>query len=148
MKRYILLMLTMTAVLFLSACSMAEDLPVPPVDVPEPYVAGTINITDAETMEVHGMYVNEQIIEVSSDTAGELAELFNGRELIGGEFPACACDLSIQTDAWKLNIHTDCGSVMAHADGIDGYTELTVDEMKELCDLLDVYGLRTEFVDG
>ena len=132
----------MIAVLFLSACSMKEDLPVPPVDVTEPSAAGTINITDAETMEVRGMYVNEQTIEVSSDTAAELAAFFNGRELTGGESPACACDLGIQTDEWQLSIHTECGSVMAHAEGIDGYTELTVDEMKELEEILDVYGLN------
>ena len=149
MKRYILLVLTVTAMLFLSACSTAADLPVPPVDVPgAPYVAGTINITDTETMEVRGMYVNEQTIEVSFDTAEALAEFFNGRALMGGEAPACACDLAVETDDWKILVHTECGSVMAHTDGIGGYTELTVDERVELCEILDTYGIKTEFTDG
>lgn len=142
MKRYILLVLAVTAALLLTGCGVAEDQSVPPVDVPEPYVVGTINITDAETMKVRGMYVNEQTIEVSSDTAEELAEFFNGRELTGGETPACARDLAVETDEWKIWIHTECGSVMAHADGIDGYTELTAEEMEELEEILDVYGLN------
>lgn len=150
MKRIMPLCLMILAVVcVLCGCGAEKETPVLPVDVPgASYVAGTINITDAETMEVRGMYVNEQTIEVSSDTAEELADFFNGRELTGGESPACACDLAVETDEWKIWIHTECGSVMAHADGIDGYTELTVDEIKELSDILAVYDLRTEFADG
>ena len=143
MKRYILSVLLVIAALLFAGCGVGEDLPVPPVDVPgAPYVAGTINITDTETMKVRGMYVNEQTIEVSSDTAEELAEFFNGRELTGGESPARACDLTVETNEWKILVSTDCGTVFANADGIDGYTELTADEMAELDGILDVYGLN------
>lgn len=143
MKRYILSVLLVIAALLLTGCGAGEDLPVPPVDVPgAPYVAGTIDITDPETMEVWGVRTEGKTVAVSLDKAEELAAFFNGRELTGGESPACACDLTVETDEWKILVSTDCGTVFANADGIDGYTELTADEMAELDEILDVYGLN------
>jgi len=142
MKRYILSVLLVIAALLLAGCGVAEDLPVPPVDVPgAPYVAGIIDITDPETMEVWGVRTEGKTVAVSLDKAEELAAFFNGRQIIG-ERSACASDLLVETNTWKLYVHTDCGTVNVSAEGIEGSAQLSEDEVAELDEILDVYGLN------
>lgn len=147
MKRYILLVLTIIAVLLLTGCGAAEDLPVPPVEMPAIQAVGAIDITDAEAMIVQSTFSEIQTAEISLETAEELAEFFNGRALIG-ERSACASDLLVKTDTWKLYVHTDCGTVNVSAEGIEGSTQLGEDEVAELCEILGEYDLRIEFTGG
>ncbi len=140
MKRYILSVLFIIAALLLSGCGTGGKSSV----LQE---VGTIDIADTEIMTVHSTFAEMQTAEISPETAEELAAFFNGRQIIG-ERSACANDLLVETDVWKLYVHTACGTVNVSAGDIEGATELSEDEVAELCDILGEYDLRIEYTGG